>query len=229
MRAQSGFVCDISVRRADRRHALEARDHAALAALMDRNFDLRRRMFGDAALGALNLRMVLAARALGGARLASSSVSLWSCRSAYGQRVDDQRVVNKMAATHEGQSGCLLATHALSLMGHATLQPCFFQSMRAYRFRTSAVLAVLKTLPVTLGGVRHVQRRPSSRAAAARSWCCAGARTRRRRCGGCATRRRGACTLCAWRRPTLPACHEGCALSANAAVSDLRVGPCCAT
>ncbi len=35
---------------------------------MDRNFDLRRRMFGDAALGALNLRMVLAARSLGGAR-----------------------------------------------------------------------------------------------------------------------------------------------------------------
>ena len=35
---------------------------------MDRNFDLRRQMFGDAALGALNLRMVLAARALGGAR-----------------------------------------------------------------------------------------------------------------------------------------------------------------
>ena len=49
------------------RAALQARDHAALAALMDRNFDLRRQMFGDAALGALNLRMVLAARALGGA------------------------------------------------------------------------------------------------------------------------------------------------------------------
>ena len=48
------------------RAALQARDHAALAALMDRNFDLRRQMFGDAALGALNLRMVLAARALGG-------------------------------------------------------------------------------------------------------------------------------------------------------------------
>ncbi|KAK9828127.1 hypothetical protein WJX81_008100 [Elliptochloris bilobata] len=49
------------------RAALQARDHAALAALMDRNFDLRRQMFGDAALGALNLRMVLAARALGAA------------------------------------------------------------------------------------------------------------------------------------------------------------------
>ena len=61
-----------------RRRALEARDHAALAALMDRNFDLRRRMFGDAALGALNLRMVLAARALGGTRPASSSFSLRS-------------------------------------------------------------------------------------------------------------------------------------------------------
>ncbi len=64
------------MRRANCRHALEARNYTTLAALMDRNFDLRRRMFGDAALGALNLRMVLAARALGGARLVSSSFSL---------------------------------------------------------------------------------------------------------------------------------------------------------
>jgi len=166
VRAQSGFVCDISVRRADRRHALEARDHAALAALMDRNFDLRRRMFGDAALGALNLRMVLAARALGGARLASSSVSLWSCRSAYGQRVDDQRVVNKMAATHEGQSGCLLATHALSLMGHATLQPCFFSPCEHTAFELQLYLLCSKhclsrwvVCGMCSGGQVHGQRR----------------------------------------------------------------------
>ena len=43
---------------------------------MDRNFDLRRQMFGDAALGALNLRMVLAARALGGALCASLRSSI---------------------------------------------------------------------------------------------------------------------------------------------------------
>jgi glucuronokinase len=73
----------MNVIHAGRRHALEARDHAALAALMDRNFDLRRCMFGDAALGALNLRMVLAARALGGARLGFSSFSFqcWSATS----------------------------------------------------------------------------------------------------------------------------------------------------
>lgn len=39
----------------------------ALAALMDRNFDLRRCMFGDTALGARNLRMVELARSHGAA------------------------------------------------------------------------------------------------------------------------------------------------------------------
>lgn len=44
---------------------LEARDWGAFAALMDRNFDLRRRMFGDACLGAANLEMIAIARAHG--------------------------------------------------------------------------------------------------------------------------------------------------------------------
>ena len=49
------------------RAALEQKDVRALAALMDRNFDLRRALFGDAALGALNVAMVEAARSVGAA------------------------------------------------------------------------------------------------------------------------------------------------------------------
>lgn len=37
-----------------------------LAKLMDANFDLRRSMFGDAALGAVNLKMIVVARSVGG-------------------------------------------------------------------------------------------------------------------------------------------------------------------
>jgi len=47
------------------REALERRDVAALARLMNRNFDLRRQMFGDAALGEHNIAMVEIARSLG--------------------------------------------------------------------------------------------------------------------------------------------------------------------
>ncbi|KAI8471038.1 MAG: ribosomal protein S5 domain 2-type protein [Monoraphidium minutum] len=47
--------------------ALVKGDHGKLAQLMDRNFDLRREMYGDAALGKLNLRMVAAARSVGAA------------------------------------------------------------------------------------------------------------------------------------------------------------------
>ncbi|MFS8032185.1 putative glucuronokinase [Helianthus anomalus] len=49
------------------RSALLEKDYAKLAALMNRNFDLRRRMFGDAALGALNIEMVEVARRVGAA------------------------------------------------------------------------------------------------------------------------------------------------------------------
>lgn len=48
------------------RHALEARDYALLGQLMDRNFDLRRKIFGDRALGQANLRMIELARLHGG-------------------------------------------------------------------------------------------------------------------------------------------------------------------
>ncbi len=47
--------------------ALEARDVAALAALMNKNFELRRQLFGDEALGAQNIRMVDVATRCGAA------------------------------------------------------------------------------------------------------------------------------------------------------------------
>ncbi|KAK4483180.1 hypothetical protein RD792_010360, partial [Penstemon davidsonii] len=49
------------------RTALIAKDYAKLASLMNRNFDLRRQMFGDDALGALNIEMVEIARRVGAA------------------------------------------------------------------------------------------------------------------------------------------------------------------
>ncbi|KAH6758547.1 glucuronokinase G [Perilla frutescens var. frutescens] len=47
--------------------ALIAKDYAKLATLMNRNFDLRRQMFGDEALGAMNIEMVEIARRVGAA------------------------------------------------------------------------------------------------------------------------------------------------------------------
>ncbi|KAI7734784.1 hypothetical protein M8C21_007090 [Ambrosia artemisiifolia] len=47
--------------------ALLEKDYAKLATLMNKNFDLRRRMFGDAALGSLNIEMVEVARRVGAA------------------------------------------------------------------------------------------------------------------------------------------------------------------
>ncbi|PON36627.1 Mevalonate/galactokinase [Parasponia andersonii] len=49
------------------RTALLEKDYAKLKTLMNRNFDLRRRMFGDEVLGALNLEMVEVARGVGAA------------------------------------------------------------------------------------------------------------------------------------------------------------------
>jgi len=47
------------------REALEARDYETLGRLMDENFDVRRRMYGDKCLGEANLRMIELARSLG--------------------------------------------------------------------------------------------------------------------------------------------------------------------
>mmetsp|Transcript_38092 Transcript_38092/g.84864 ORF Transcript_38092/g.84864 Transcript_38092/m.84864 type:complete len:351 (+) Transcript_38092:88-1140(+) len=47
------------------RAALERGDMAALGELMNRNFDLRRKMFGDEVLGEVNLAMVRTARSVG--------------------------------------------------------------------------------------------------------------------------------------------------------------------
>ncbi|XP_027922389.1 glucuronokinase 1-like [Vigna unguiculata] len=47
--------------------ALEEKDYSKFATLMNRNFDLRRSMFGDEALGGLNIRMVEVARKVGAA------------------------------------------------------------------------------------------------------------------------------------------------------------------
>ncbi|GAB2226037.1 hypothetical protein Droror1_Dr00021823 [Drosera rotundifolia] len=49
------------------RKALMDKDYTTLATLMNRNFDIRRSMFGDEALGALNLEMVEIAREVGAA------------------------------------------------------------------------------------------------------------------------------------------------------------------
>lgn len=50
------------------RDALESKDYAKFGELMDQNFDTRRRLFGDAVLGSVNLRMIETARSVGGAR-----------------------------------------------------------------------------------------------------------------------------------------------------------------
>eukprot|EP00250_Pteridium_aquilinum_P035198 c8859_g1_i1 orf=106-1167(+) len=49
------------------RFALQNRDYPELARLMNLNFDLRRLMFGDDVLGAINIRMVEVARSVGAA------------------------------------------------------------------------------------------------------------------------------------------------------------------
>ncbi|KAG9453733.1 hypothetical protein H6P81_006637 [Aristolochia fimbriata] len=49
------------------RSVLLKRDYSKLALLMNQNFDIRRKMFGDDALGALNIKMVEVARSVGAA------------------------------------------------------------------------------------------------------------------------------------------------------------------
>ncbi|RID70964.1 hypothetical protein BRARA_C02936 [Brassica rapa] len=49
------------------RTALLEKDHSKLMQLMNRNFDLRRKMFGDECLGAMNIEMVEVARRVGAA------------------------------------------------------------------------------------------------------------------------------------------------------------------
>ncbi|KAL0038745.1 hypothetical protein WJX79_006248 [Trebouxia sp. C0005] len=73
---KSRWLTDLSVRREmaqiaalaeQGRAALAEGDMASLADLMDRNFDLRRSIFGDNALGATNLHMIRLARSVGAA------------------------------------------------------------------------------------------------------------------------------------------------------------------
>ncbi|KAJ0983940.1 hypothetical protein J5N97_002296 [Dioscorea zingiberensis] len=51
----------------DGREALLAQNYTELTKLMNRNFDLRRLMFGDEALGSLNIKMIETARSVGAA------------------------------------------------------------------------------------------------------------------------------------------------------------------
>ncbi|CAI7789436.1 unnamed protein product [Closterium sp. NIES-53] len=60
-------MADVATLAKEGQNALVARDWGKLARLMDRNFDLRRQMFGDEVLGEVNLSMVQAARAVGAA------------------------------------------------------------------------------------------------------------------------------------------------------------------
>ena len=54
-----------------RRSAIEREDELALALLMNKNFELRRQVFGDAALGEANLAMVKCAWSVNGRALCS--------------------------------------------------------------------------------------------------------------------------------------------------------------
>ena len=51
------------------RTALAQKDMTSLASFMDRNFDLRLSMFGEAALGEANMKMISIARSVGGETL----------------------------------------------------------------------------------------------------------------------------------------------------------------
>mmetsp|Transcript_67077 Transcript_67077/g.212298 ORF Transcript_67077/g.212298 Transcript_67077/m.212298 type:complete len:340 (-) Transcript_67077:165-1184(-) len=62
-----GGMADVAQQAELAREALEAGDVGKLAAAMDRNFDLRRSMFGDQVLGELNLKMISTARSVGAA------------------------------------------------------------------------------------------------------------------------------------------------------------------
>lgn len=56
-------------------------DLKALAELMNKNFDARRSMFGDAALGATNLKMISMAQSVGGKtlNLRTAPISVHDC------------------------------------------------------------------------------------------------------------------------------------------------------
>ena len=64
------------------RRALETGDRAALAQLMDRNFDTRRELFGDEVLGKVNLHMIACARSVGGMTCVSCSQQIYRLSSA---------------------------------------------------------------------------------------------------------------------------------------------------
>ncbi|GMH06796.1 hypothetical protein Nepgr_008636 [Nepenthes gracilis] len=64
IRSSMNEVANLAV---EGRKALLAKDYKTLAALMNRNFDLRRSMFGDDVIGALNIEMVEVARQAGAA------------------------------------------------------------------------------------------------------------------------------------------------------------------
>ncbi|MGC9317995.1 MAG: mevalonate kinase family protein [Armatimonadota bacterium] len=62
------------------RDALRRRDDRKLAALMDLNFDMRRRLYGDECLGPINLEMVRTARSIGlPAKFAGSGGAIVGC------------------------------------------------------------------------------------------------------------------------------------------------------
>ncbi|CAO2829907.1 unnamed protein product [Amaranthus hypochondriacus] len=64
IRSTMNEVANLAV---DGRQALLEKDYTKLASLMNHNFDLRRRMFGDDVLGDINLKMVEVAREVGAA------------------------------------------------------------------------------------------------------------------------------------------------------------------
>ncbi|XP_068667770.1 glucuronokinase 1-like [Aristolochia californica] len=64
IRSSIGEVAEIAL---EGRTVLLERDYSKLATLMNQNFDIRRKMFGDDALGALNIKMVEVARSVGAA------------------------------------------------------------------------------------------------------------------------------------------------------------------
>jgi glucuronokinase len=61
------LILEVAQLAVDGRVALQDRDHGRLAEIMDKNFDLRRKIFGDGVLGDVNIKMVETARSVGAA------------------------------------------------------------------------------------------------------------------------------------------------------------------
>eukprot|EP00877_Chromochloris_zofingiensis_P005287 jgi/Chrzof1/1475/Cz10g09080.t1 len=106
------------------REALQRHDYGALAVLMDQNFNLRRKMFGDAALGQLNLRMIKTARSVGAAAkfTGSGGAVVVYCPAGEEQEVRSKQLPVAARYLRSG-SGVNIRTYSVSycLLSHINL------------------------------------------------------------------------------------------------------------